>query len=61
MELSESELAQLRYSHHLKAGQSGIQMVIFGTKFVFGFQMVKSAIFFLTIQKPDRFSEHRQG
>jgi hypothetical protein len=28
------------YSHHVKTGQSGIQMVIFWTQFVSGFQMV---------------------
>jgi hypothetical protein len=46
------------YSHHLKTGQTGIQLVIFWTQFVFGLQMVKLAILFITIQKPDWFSDH---
>jgi hypothetical protein len=51
------------YSHDLKIGQSGIQMVIFQTRFLYGFQMVKSAILFLTIQKRIGFQTtvHRQG
>jgi hypothetical protein len=42
-------------SHHLKTGQSGIQMVIFGTQF---FLNGKIGHLVFTIQKPDRFSDH---
>ncbi len=49
----------LIYSNHLKIRKSSIQMVIFLTQRVSSFQMVKSAILFLTIQKPDWFSDHR--
>ena len=48
----------MQYSHYLKIGQSVIQMVIFRTQIVSNFQMVKLAILFLTIQKPDQFSDH---
>jgi hypothetical protein len=52
------KICECRYSHHLKTGQSSIQMVIFRTQFVSGFQMVKSTILLLTIRKLDRFSDH---
>jgi hypothetical protein len=52
------EIQAISNSHHLKTGESGIQMVIFRTQFVSSFQMVKLAILFLTIQKLDWFSDH---
>jgi hypothetical protein len=50
-----------QYSHHLKTGQSGIQIVIFWTQFVSGFQMVKSAILFSTIQTGSVFRPQYMG
>jgi hypothetical protein len=46
------------YSHHLKTGRSGMQMVIFQTQFVTNFQLIKSAILFLTIWKLDWLIDH---
>jgi hypothetical protein len=51
--------SKILYSHHLKTGQSRIQIVIIRTQFVSCFQMVKLAILFLTIRKLDQFSDHR--